>query len=380
MPLLSARLTMLVGPTVPIPAPATMMETLQSVTVTTSDEGRSGFQIVFAAGRSGMLNSDYTLMIGNMLKPFNRVILMVTLGLMPQVLIDGIITTQELTPEPSTGRATLTITGEDVSVMMDLKEVSTEHPSQNATMIATLIMAQYATYGIIPKVVPPLTDLIPLPLERIPVQHGTDLEYIEELAEMFGYVFYIQPGPMPGMNTGYWGPPVRLGLPQKALTINMGQATNVETISFSYNGLAPTLVSGKVQDFKTQMTVPVQTLMSTRVPPLASMPALIANLPNVRTQQLRHWGLDATLSLSRAQGITDRSVDGVVTATGELDAIRYGTILMPFGLVGVRGAGFNNDGFWYVQSVTHTITEKSYKQQFVLAREGPGSTTPAVIP
>jgi hypothetical protein len=75
----------------------------------------------------------------------------------------------------------------------------------------------------------------------------------------------------------------------------------------------------------------------------------------------------------------DASVDAVV-AVGDLDATRYGNLLQPRGLVGVRGAGYLNDGFWYVKSVDHTVRKGTYQQHFTLSREGVGSTTPTVIP
>jgi hypothetical protein len=49
-------------------------------------------------------------------------------------------------------------------------------------------------------------------------------------------------------------------------------------------------------------------------------------------------------------------------------------------LVGVRGAGFAYDGFYYVNSVTHTLSRGSYKQSFSLSRDGLISNTPVVVP
>ena len=43
--------------------------------------------------------------------------------------------------------------------------------------------------------------------------------------------------------------------------------------------------------------------------------------------------------IARAQGTTDASVDAV-SAEGTLDALRYGSLLQPRALVGVRGAGY----------------------------------------
>ena len=72
----------------------------------------------------------------------------------------------------------------------------------------------------------------------------------------------------------------------------------------------------------------------------------------------------------------------MVTATGTLDALRYGRILKPRGLVGVRGAGEHYDGTYYVKTVTHKIDVRKgeYKQAFTLTREGVGTTTPFVVP
>ncbi len=70
----------------------------------------------------------------------------------------------------------------------------------------------------------------------------------------------------------------------------------------------------------------------------------------------------------------------MATASGELDALRYGAALRPRGLVGLRGAGFSNDGVYYVKRVTHRIKRGEYKQSFSLTRDGHGSLTPVVMP
>jgi hypothetical protein len=70
----------------------------------------------------------------------------------------------------------------------------------------------------------------------------------------------------------------------------------------------------------------------------------------------------------------------LVVANGELDALRYGDILQPRGVVGVRGAGYLHDGLWYVKNVRHRIRKENYTQSFTLAREGWGSTVPVVRP
>jgi hypothetical protein len=381
--LLGVNLTLLIGPTVPIPATPDIAEAIKSVSITHNDEGRSGFQIVLEVGRSGPTDLlDYGLLLNPLLRPFNRVILMALFNAIPRVLMDGVITNQQFSPGAQPGTATLTLTGEDVSVMMDLEKKRADHPAQSEVIIALKLIASYAQYGLIPMVIPPTSIDQPIPTERTPVQQGTDLEYLKNMAQRYGYVFYVDPGPAPGMNLAYWGPPVRTGIPQRALSVNVGPETNVESISFSYNALAPTIVKDEIQDRQTNQKLPVITFAGTRIPPLASMPALPFNLPNVRTSLLDNTGngLNYMQAYARAQGITDKSLDNVVTAQGELDALRYGDLLKPRALVGLRGAGFTYDGMYYVKSVSHNISRGQYKQRFTLTREGTGALTPVVIP
>lgn len=377
--LLGTHLTLLIGPTVAVPAPPSLMEALKQAEVTHSDEGQSGFQITFQVGRSGPSDFlDYGLIANPLLKPFNRVILMVTFNAIPRVLMDGIITHQQLAPSNEPGQSTLTVTGEDVSVMMDLEEKPVEHPAQDETIIALKLIASYAQYGLIPMVLPPLMIDPPIPIERVPVQQATDLEYLRQMARRHAYVFYITPGPAPFTNTAYWGPPVRLGLPQRALSVGLGGETNVESIHFQNNALGPTTVSGKVHDRQTNQDMPVRTFASLR-PPLAAFPAWLVNQPNVRQTQFRSSGLNLMQAMAQAQATTEASIDAV-SAEGELDALRYGDLLQARGLVGLRGVGYSYDGLWYVKRVSHLIQREKYTQSFTLTREGWGSTTPAVLP
>jgi hypothetical protein len=219
---------------------------------------------------------------------------------------------------------------------------------------------------------------VPLPIERTPVQQGTDLQYLRQMAARFGYVFYVVPGPAPLTNTAYWGPPVRAGVPQRAISVNMGSGTNATISGARYDGLAPAFVEGRVQDRRLNEVVPVRTFASTRLP-LVSQPAW-ATQASVRTRQLRQSGLDTVQAFTRAQAETDASTDEVVQLSGELDAARYDGLLQPRGLVGVRGAGYAYDGLYYVKRVTHTLRKGDYRQSFTLTREGLGAISPVVVP
>jgi hypothetical protein len=379
---LGIQLTLLVGRTVPVPAPAALMENVDKVEIRQSDAGRSGFQIAFRAGRSGPAGAlDDPLAANLLLRPGNRVIVMVSVNAMPRVLMDGFIGHQQFNPGQVPGSGLFTVTGEDISAALDRDEVTAEHPAQNEMIIALKLIGLHAQYGLVPQVIPPFMIDFPLPVERIPVQRATDLKYLQTLAARFGYVFYIRPGPLPAMNTAYWGPPVRMGTSAQALSVNLGHQSNVDSIDFEYNAQAAVQVEGRIHDRSLNTPLPVMTFTSTRVPPLAAFPALPFDLPNVRKVHLEGAeGLDYAQAFARAQATTNASMDAVLTATGEVDATRYGDVLEARGLVGLRGAGYGHDGLYYIKSVKHVIRQGQYKQQFTLTREGRGATVPLVRP
>ena len=96
------------------------------------------------------------------------------------------------------------------------------------------ILAKYAMFGVVPEVIPLPAPDIPIPLLQTPSQKKTDFTDIEASGEEVGYVFYLVPGPLPGMSQAYWGPQIRLGLPQTALNVNLDTWTNVESLNFRY--------------------------------------------------------------------------------------------------------------------------------------------------
>ncbi len=363
---------LLIGPLLAAPAPQPVMDALTSAQVTTTAGQADGFQLTFALSDKSMLNR--VLLPVGYFDPGTRVILLVILGGLPTVLIDGIITRQDVAPSDTPGASTLTITGEDLSVLMSLDFKQVCYPGLPAEGVVAAICAQYAQYGIVPAPVPPVLLDVPDPIEQIPVQSGTDLDHLRILARQAGYVFFIQPGPLPGASIAYWGPEVRVGVPQPALNVNMDAETNVESLSFSYDGLARQLITVAIQDPITGLIIPIPLPdISLLRPPLAARPAValkqapLPNTANLNPVQAALMGLGQAVSDSDA-----------VTGQGTLDVLRYGRILQARQLVSVRGAGLSYDGFYYVTSVTHSIKRGEYKQNFQLARDGVVSLTPVV--
>src|SRR5262249_56103418 len=84
----NVHLTLLIGPTVPIPAPRPLMDALQSVQVTTAAGAASGFQLTFAVANDSPLHT-ILLLAANASPTFLRVIIVLTINGTPDVLADG---------------------------------------------------------------------------------------------------------------------------------------------------------------------------------------------------------------------------------------------------------------------------------------------------
>ncbi len=368
------HLTLLAGPVEAVPVPKPVIDALVSVEVTESATGPSGFQLTFKLGNNSILQTLFLLASGAPI-PVMRVILVATFSGLPQVIIDGIIEHNEVVPDAMSGSAKLIVTGHDLSSLMNLIDFSgIPYPGMSADLRVLTILAKYAAFGIVPEVIPVPVPDIPVPLLQIPRQDGTDLAYIQQLAREVGYVFYMSPGPLPGMNQAYWGPQVRFGTPQNSLNVNMDSWTNVESLNFRYQPQSSVMPMVWIQDATTNVTIPVI------IPPVTPFnPPLGAVVPTPQTvPPLTDTAkLTPGLALMRGMALAVQKAD-VVSGEGTLDVTRYGQILRARSLVGVRGAGVAFDGMHFVDSTTHQLKPGEYKQSFVLKRNALISNLPVV--
>jgi phage protein D len=327
--------------------------------------------VSFQLNRVGIEEQEDDPIVSNSdLEPFSRMIIGLTLNGTPKILLDGMITHHEVNYTDA-GELLFTVTGEDVSVMMDLKEESVLHPAQAEHIIATKLIATYARYGLTPDVKPPPTIETPLITDRIPSQQETDFAYLRRMAERFGYVFYIQPGPVSGVNTAYWGPVRSTGVPLPALTVDMGSFTNVSSANVRLDALSATIVEGKVQDRKTNQIQPINITKGNRSP-LAKTNVLQLHSKS-RTTQFRGTGHSASRAKSIAQATVENSLDRSVALTGTLDTFIYNDILLVGKSIAVRGLGATHDGAYLIHQVSHSIQGNHYIQRFTLHRDGIGS-------
>lgn len=367
------------GPIIPTAVPRAVLDALAEVEVTVDDVGTSGFQLTFSVDKN-TASSLILLLTGAAPGIFTRVVVSVTVKGVQTVLIDGVITNNHMSPGDKGSNSTITITGEDLTVLMDQSDWSgTPFPALPAEAQVALLIAKYAVFGIIPLVIPSILIDVPIPIEQIDSQQGTDLEHIKTLADRVGYVFYIDPGPAPGMSKAYWGPQVKVGPIQSALNVDLDAYTNVENLSFTFDQQQNKLPILYIYNQEAGITIPIPIPPITPLnPPLGAVPPLPTNVMGdlkARRDDLSKRTIPQSVMIGLAMA---SQFAEAVSGDGSLDVTRYGNVLKARQLVGVRGAGVAFDGLYYVKSVTHKIKRGEYKQSFKLTRNGLVSTVNSV--
>ncbi len=117
-----------------------------------------------------------------------RVLLVLDEGRAASVVSDGVMVVHTVAVSGE-GTPTLVVSGEDLTLLMDLLDVARPFPAMPVETRVRVLLAGYAPFGIVPLVVPPPFPSTPIPTERIPHQQGTDYDYIRSLADAVGFRF-----------------------------------------------------------------------------------------------------------------------------------------------------------------------------------------------
>jgi hypothetical protein len=367
-------LTLMMGSFSASPVPQPVIDALTDVQVSSSVGGQSGFQLKFTVGKNSLVQQ----MIGaGGFDPRQRVIIAVTVNGSTEVLMDGIITKQDYTPSNVAGKSILTITGLDLTALMDFIDLTgIPYPALPEFLIVEAILAKYLVLGVVPVAIPASIPTFENPLERFVKQLGTDYGYVKFLARQTGAIFYLDPGPAPGKSLAYWGPDLSkiFAGTQPALSINFDAVTNVDSLSFSYDGLMATQYFVTILEPTTKIPIPI---------PVPSIDILKATYAAKSPTPLKSAQLGPVAFKNPAEAAllalaSEFMTSEAITGSGNLDVLRYGHVFKARQLAAVRGAGAYYDGKYYVKSVTHNIKRGEYKQSFSLARGGVGSSVSTV--
>jgi hypothetical protein len=359
-----------------LPAPPPLVEALQKIEIETSTEIASVFRLRFDLTQSPGADWD---LIGPQyeetpFRPFTPVQIRVKVGIeIPQTIINGYISGQQVLYANEGGASALEITGMDATMLMNLQEKVVRWPMPD-DQIAEAIFSQYLITPMVSPTLPSLTEP-----EGTTTQRGTDIRFLRRLAQRHGYECFVQPQPQTGTDLGYFGPATNYPGPAEAvLNVRMGPDTNVSDFKIRYDMARPTTAVGSGLDVKTRAPSVFPMFGPATPPPVAGLYPY--GVP---------MGLDDTVTRSfgpQPQPIIFPAETGEFTAPGLSTATQAivnrsswavmaeGTVgpdvgvLRPGGTINVRGAGLFFNGSYYVTRVSHTIESGSYIQKFEAQR------------
>jgi hypothetical protein len=366
--------TLMMGSFTASPVPQPVIDALTELQVTSTVGAQAGFQLKLRLGKASTVQQ---LLQSGFFDPRTRVVIAVTVNGSTDVLMDGIITKHDVTASNDAGKSMLTVTGLDLTALMDFIDFTgIPYPALPMFVIVEIILAKYAVLGVVPLAIPPIMALIQNPIERFLKQDGTDYAYVTKLAQDTGAVFYLDPGPKPGMSLAYWGPDLSkmFGGPQPAGSINFDATSNWDSMSASYDGTLATQYFVTIIEPNSKIPIPIP------VPNLDILKAPLGkHAPTpLKSAQLKPIANENPVGAALAGLAALFKTADAISASGQLDVLRYGHVFKARQLAAVRGAGNYYDGNYYVKSVTHNIKRGEYKQSFTLSRGGVGSSVSSV--
>jgi phage protein D len=283
-----------------------------------------------------------------------------------ETLINAFIIETNATFANQPGSSILNVVAMEPTVLMNLEEKVKAWPNMADSDVANAIFSS-PDYKFTPIV--DATKWKRQESEQTLIQRGTDIQFLQQLAQRNGFECYVETNGRSGAIEGHFHAPRVDQSPQGVLSVNMRDATNVNSFNARFDMLRPATAQATNLDVASGSDQQAQ-VATPRLSTLGRDTAAAAQRP--RRVLPSGTGLARTGELQAfAQALVDQS-SLAITAEGELNTVAYGGILRAKRPVMVRGAGQQFSGTYYVERVHHILTADSYRQSFTLRRNALG--------
>jgi xanthosine utilization system XapX-like protein len=338
----------------PLPQPFT--QALRLIEIETAVDQASVFRLHFELSRNFL--GDFDVLAIDIFRPLLpvRISIAALFGL-PLCLINGFVREVKLGGRNDPGGSTLQVVGMDAlgSLMGHIQTPFTWPVISDSAIAATI----FGKYGIVPVIFP--TPPTRTALDPFMIQRENDAAWLVRIARRNGFEAYIRPDPVIGLDQGYFLPPQTFLPPQAVLSFDFGSQTNLVSFDVSYDMLAPTTVLGVTTDPTTRLPVPALAPAATELP-MGLEPTISRVLPPAVEL---YCGEGTNPAEVQVQALAQANRSGrAVRANGQVDAVKLARPLLAGLPVLVRGAGREHSGYYYITSVTHSISRDDYTQGF----------------
>jgi hypothetical protein len=351
------------------PLPPHLTSALADIEVETGIEGAAMFRLHFNLSRTAF--GDFDALVIDLFRPLVPIRISLSFGLgLPVTLINGYVRDTQLHAGNAPGSARLEVTGSDAlaTTMQHIVQPFTWPNMPDSTIAATIL----GKYGIVPVTIPtPPTRTI---RDTTTTQTVSDHAFLRQLAAFHSYQLYLQPDPLIGIDMGHFRPIVSMLAmpPQGVLSVDFGSQTNLADFRVGNRMLAPATRIGLMTEPTTRVPVPVVAPVAAE-PPMGLEPNLARILPPPVHREAENDAANVAEKLLRMTAAVTESAHSV-TASGEVDGLKYARPLFPGMPVMVRGAGRQHSGAYLVTSVSHRISRDGYSQSFQALRNAVGMT------
>lgn len=348
-----------------VPAPRVMIDALQEVVVETALDVAGAFSLTF--GLAPTEGGDWSTLLIDPFKPMMPIGIRIGTGgvPLPLAVLNGFATAQRARFAEG-GKSVLEIRGIDITAVMNLEEKAKAWTGLPDGAIAAALFGQYA-------VVPKVTMTAPRVVEPMgsTVQRGTDIRFLRRLARRNGFDCYVQPEPITGLDTGYFGPPTTAGVASAVINVNMGSLTNVRDLEVRYDMARPTLAMALGLDTATKApgvgVAPVSKLVPMGIEP-ATLRAVAGagvagSMPMIRLAET--GGATVAELQPSAQAAVDRA-SFALTVEGTTD--ESVGVLRPGALIAVRGIGRLFNGLYQTTRCRISVVDGHFEQRFTARR------------
>jgi len=294
------------------------------------------------------------------IRPWSSISISANFGSREEAIFDGFIRQVKVEFPEEKGGSSVTVTCQDTSILIDRTQRTyrwgDEVPLTDG-QIATQIMAE-AGLTFLESPGEGFSDLVVN-------QNETDIKFLKKRAEENNYDLFFREGRL------YFGPLRFDRSPQATILLYSGSDTNAIRFDLDDDGHQPEAVIYEIASEsgdETQEQRVVSDLPQFGTSVATSESAGLGEF----AWRLGREGLNSdSQAEQRAQAAANEQALRL-KATGELDGVLYGHVLLPGDPVFVDGVGERYGGRWYVNKVDHKFDMNGYRQSFEVARNGYG--------
>lgn len=340
-----------------------LYQNLTEVSATLDRQNSAEATLVFETRR--LEDGNWNVHDDERIRPWNSIAIAATFGSREEAIFDGYIRQVKVEFPEQKGAATVTVTCQDTSLLLDRTQRNRRWGSDVPVSDSQIVSEILSDAGLSSLDAPGegFSDLVVQ-------QNESDIRFLNKRARENAYDLFFRESQL------YFGPLRFDRSPQATILVYAGNATSCIRFDLDDDGHHPDAViyeiAGESDDTTQEQTV------QPNLPLLGNEAVSSANSGHgdFAWRMTREGISNDSQAQRRAQAqANDEALK--IKATGELDGAMYGHVLLAGDPVAIDGVGNRYGGRWYVTKVEHRFDMNGYRQTFEVARNayGDDSTT-----